>query len=745
MRLLRVTMLWSAIGMTAMLSAQSNPSNPSGPSSDVLPFRPTETTLKNGLKVIVVPTGFPNLVSIQIPVQTGSRNEVEPGKSGFAHFFEHLMFRGTPANPPERYRQIMAKAGARDNASTGDDSTRYYSTFAKEDLETILGLYADMFQNLSFAEADFKTEARAILGEYNKNSAEPLQQLFEVQRDRFYKSHTYKHTTMGFIRDIENMPNEYAYSKVFFDRWYRPQYTTVIIAGDVVPERVLPLVEKYWGGWKAGTASPTVIPPEPPPSGPQYVHVPWTSDTLPWVTVAFPGPAFDENGKDSAAVEMIGTLAFGETSDLYKKLVVTEQKVDELLVDVPASFDPSLFTVLARVKKPSDTVYVRDQILATFARATAGGIVPLPGRLQDAKSNTRYAFARTIDSSERVAAVLSAYTSYKRSYQTVNNFYRSLDSLTAADLAATARKFFNDRGLIVTTLSKEALPAGIEKAPALSSLAPPAPGAGGAAAASQAAPAARPVASPAPQASAPLEDRQVLLQKSQSPLVNVKLLFNAGSAQDPAGKEGLTALTAAMLTDAGSSALTIEEIEERLYPIAGSFGARTDKEMTVITGVIHRDNWQRFMNIVLPQLLSPGWRAEDFERLKTRQQNALVQDLRSNNEEELGKERLQTNIFRGTPYGHVALGTEAGLRSITLDDVKAFARQAFTRAKLTVGVSGDAPDELVRELRARLGGLPGEPLLRAPRSPVSSRRASRWRFWRRKHAPRPSRSGSRSR
>ena len=215
MRVFRAAALFSAVGMTSMLSAQSNASR------DVLPFRATETTLANGLKVIVVPTGFPNLVSIQIPVQTGSRNEVEPGKSGFAHFFEHLMFRGTPANPPERYRQIMTKAGARDNASTGDDSTHYYSTFAKEDLETILGLYADMFQHLSYSEADFKTEARAILGEYNKNSAEPLQKLFEVQRDRFYQAHTYKHTTMGFIRDIENMPNEYAYSKMFFERWYR--------------------------------------------------------------------------------------------------------------------------------------------------------------------------------------------------------------------------------------------------------------------------------------------------------------------------------------------------------------------------------------------------------------------------------------------------------------------------------------------------------------------------------------------
>src|SRR5215467_15735725 len=296
MRLRHAVLLAMTIGCSGPSAQSTGPAV--APANDVLPFKATETTLPNGLKVIVIPTGFPNLVSVQVSVQTGSRNEVEPGKSGFAHFFEHLMFRGTPKTPPEKYRRIMARAGARDNASTGDDSTHYYSTFAKEDLETILAVYADMFQNLSYSEADFKTEARAILGEYNKNSAEPLEKLFEVQRDRFYQSHTYKHTTMGFIKDIENMPNEYAYSKLFFERWYRPQFTTVVIAGDVTPERVLPLVEKYWGNWSGlgargsagGNSTPVQIPKEPPPNGPKYVHVPWSSDTLPWVTVAFPGP-----------------------------------------------------------------------------------------------------------------------------------------------------------------------------------------------------------------------------------------------------------------------------------------------------------------------------------------------------------------------------------------------------------------------------------------------------------------------
>src|SRR5207248_5940268 len=168
--------------------------------------------------------------------------------------------------------------------STNDDRTHFYATFAKEDLEAIVALYADMFQNLAYSEADFKTEARAILGEYNKNSAEPMEKLFEVQRDRFYQAHPYKHTTMGFIQDIENMPNEYEYSKLFFDRWYRPQYTTIIIAGDVNPDQTLPLIEKYWGKWRGGAAQAPNIPKEPPSNGPKYVHVPWQSDTLPLVT-----------------------------------------------------------------------------------------------------------------------------------------------------------------------------------------------------------------------------------------------------------------------------------------------------------------------------------------------------------------------------------------------------------------------------------------------------------------------------
>src|SRR6185295_18003334 len=122
--------------------------------------------LDNGLRVIVVRTDYPDIVNLQIPVQTGSRNEVEPGKSGFAHFFEHMMFRGTEQYPPELYQKIMKSAGADQNAYTTDDYTNYHVTFTKADLEKVLELEADRFQNLSYSEQAFRTEALAVKGEY---------------------------------------------------------------------------------------------------------------------------------------------------------------------------------------------------------------------------------------------------------------------------------------------------------------------------------------------------------------------------------------------------------------------------------------------------------------------------------------------------------------------------------------------------------------------------------------------------
>jgi zinc protease len=194
----------------------------------------------------------------------------------------------------------------------------------------------------------------------------------------------------------------------------------------------------------------------------------------------------------------------------------------------------------------------------------------------------------------------------------------------------------------------------------------------------------------------------------------VKLLFRVGSAHDPKGKQGLSALAASMIADAGSRALSIAEIKQALFPMAASFDAHVDKEMTSFTARVHRDNWERFAGIALPQLEEPGFREEDFRRLKDQQKNALVFDLRTNNEEELAKERLQGLVFEGTPYAHTVLGSVTGIDAITLEDVKEFVRRAYTRAALRVGLAGDLPAGLEARLGQTLARLGDGPALAAP-------------------------------
>ena len=139
--------------------------------------------------------------------------------------------------------------------------------------------------NLKYTEEQFRTEALAVKGEYLKNFSNPVQKLFERVRDMMYEQHTYKHTTMGFIEDIEAMQDQLEYSEIFFDRWYRPEKTVVILVGDLEAEPTFELVKKYWGSWEPGDYS-AEIPVEPPLDGPVYDHIQWESPTQPWLLMA---------------------------------------------------------------------------------------------------------------------------------------------------------------------------------------------------------------------------------------------------------------------------------------------------------------------------------------------------------------------------------------------------------------------------------------------------------------------------
>jgi zinc protease len=211
-----------------------------------------------------------------------------------------------------------------------------------------------------------------------------------------------------------------------------------------------------------------------------------------------------------------------------------------------------------------------------------------------------------------------------------------------------------------------------------------------------------------------------LLPAPSSPLVVFRIQFRTGAIDDPAGKEGLNALTALTIGDGGTGDLTFREVTDRLYPLAASIRAQPDHEVTTFVGTVHRDHLKAFYDLFTGVLLTPRFDPLDFTRHRDDLLASIETNLRGNDDETLGKESLQWLLYRDHPYGHPVSGTVRGLKSITLEDVKAFHNRRYTRGNLILGVAGGYPEgmiaSLVEDFSALPAGAPERKPLPAPRA-----------------------------
>jgi zinc protease len=195
----------------------------------------------------------------------------------------------------------------------------------------------------------------------------------------------------------------------------------------------------------------------------------------------------------------------------------------------------------------------------------------------------------------------------------------------------------------------------------------------------------------------------------KSPLVTIRLVFTTGAASEAANKAGSAALTAAMLSDGGTKMMTYKQITEALYPMATGIQSYSDKEMTTFVGETHIDNLEKFYALMRDAVLHPGWRAEDFTRLRDQQLSALRVSLRGNNDEELGKEALYSAIYKGHPYGNEDLGTVSALQKMTVADLEAFYQKHYTQANLIIGLAGGYPAGFAERVKKDFAALPKGP------------------------------------
>lgn len=418
-----------------------------GQGKKIFPFEYRLVQLNNGFKAYLIKAGAPGQIAYITVARVGARDEWEPGRSGYAHFFEHMMFRGTAKYP--FYDTITSKIGAMRNAFTGNDSTNYYIVASSDSLEQIIDLESDRFMNLNYSEPQFRTEAGAILGEFSQGRANPYLLLAEKTMDTAFDQHTYKHLTIGFEKDVRSMPEGYQYSLSFYRRYYRPENCALLLAGDFDFNRAEQLIGKYYSPWKSGYVKPS-IKPELPQTAPREATVEFPGRTLPILSVNYKGPAWGAEDRLAVAVQVLGSVAFGPNSQIYRKLVIQEQKVQSFESSFGLARDPGLLDVTTMISDPGNLGAVKNEIQGTveaFRRDLCDEKL-----LRDTKSAMKYGFLMRLETAQGICFALRDVVVFTGGIEAIENYYRTLDSITPEDVRAAARKYLVDNGRTTTTL-----------------------------------------------------------------------------------------------------------------------------------------------------------------------------------------------------------------------------------------------------------------------------------------------------
>jgi len=235
------------------------------------------------------------------------------------------------------------------------------------------------------------------------------------------------------------MPNLYEYSISFYNRYYRPENVILVVAGDFNPDKTFEMVKKYYSSWKPGYIKPE-IEPEPVQKKANFASVDYEGRTLPIILYGYKMDAFDPDNNEYVAANLLEDLAFGEISDIYKKLVLNEQKVQFIAGGASGNRDPGLFLIYTMVKDSNDIDYVREEIQKTINKFKNE---PVDEKLlNDLKKREKYSFLMDLDTPKRVAGALPYFLTVQGRIEIIDELYNNMDKITPEDIMNAAKKYF---------------------------------------------------------------------------------------------------------------------------------------------------------------------------------------------------------------------------------------------------------------------------------------------------------------
>ena len=705
------------------------PAAPAPSATGIAPLDYKSRTLANGLRIYSIRDTSTSNASVQVWYDVGSKDDPR-GRSGFAHMFEHLMFKSTRNLVPEQMDRLTEDVGGYNNASTNDDYTNYYEVVPANHLQRLLWAEAERMGSL-VVEPGFFTSERDVVKEELRSSylARPYGKLFLYYPQISYDVHPYARPGIGNIEELDAATIDDV--RAFHATYYRPDNAVLVVAGNFDQAQLDSWIDRYFAPIERPAAAvPRVTAAEPPHQSARHFTVYEANTPLPAAMITYPLPTASD--PDAAAIEVIDAiLSAGQSSRLYESLIYREQLASEASSFTELKQGQGLLAVFAIMSGGKSAEAGEAALRAEVARLRDEPVTE--AELREAKNELLTSALTDRETVDGKASELAEAVIVAGDAAAADRRLNSIAAVTAADVQRVARAWLRDeRSASLRYLSDESRPAGasgdrigLAATVATSPLAPPA-----SIRIVQPAPAAERVAPPAagPElvASVPRPITRklangltlIIVERHDLPLLTASLLTRTGAAADPNGKAGLNELASSVITQ-GTATRSATEIAQAVEALGASLDSGAGWDESNVSLTVKSDQADPALAIIADIARNPAFAEPEVER-----QRAIAIDnvtVSMTDPGSLSRLVAARALYGNSAYAHPADGTPQSLKAIGREDLLAAYRRAWTPANATLILTGDiAPDSALALAERHFGRWTGSSEAGSPAAVAAS-------------------------